>query len=219
MRSYHLPSHRVQLTSNQLTFNPGEGLKVTGTVTTVTGLVPVALFFSPEQRVPYPLRVLRHYHDLPLTCHMQQLAVERSRNTVALWLLGVARASPSRHGAKAMTREDEIFRMVYTGEEHDWDQAALAMAHQEQEEEYFRMNHAEPPSDIRVFGLEKSSIHARECRATVLKVSGYGYGQRPPSFSITENTVHLYLSTEEAQMISDKLLEFIKHRKKEEKAS
>ena len=118
-----------------------------------------------------------------------------------------------------MTKEEQIFRMVYTGEEREWDHAALVLEHEEQEEEYFKMQHKESPSDVRVYGMSASNAHVQDQRTIVLKVSGYGYGQRPPSFSISENYVHMYISAEEARDIAAKLLNFVLQEERREKAS
>ena len=108
-----------------------------------------------------------------------------------------------------MTKEEEIFRMIYTGEEREWDHAALVLEHEEQEKEYFAMAD-EKDSSVHVKDFGKSSVHGGKDRRVNLSLSGYGYGQRKPDFSATPDSLNLYMSVREARAVITKLEELLK---------
>ena len=71
-------------------------------------------------------------------------------------------------------------------------------------------------SRVEINDLTGSAICADHERGTVVQLHGYGYTHRKPSFSVSEHTVSLFISVEEARDMAAKLLDFIA---KKEKAS
>jgi hypothetical protein len=74
-------------------------------------------------------------------------------------------------------------------------------------------------SQITTRSLDCSAIHKREERNVVLKVQGYGYSHRQPSFDVNANSVCLYLSVQEASEMAARLLEHVVSLQDQEKAS
>ena len=72
----------------------------------------------------------------------------------------------------------------------------------------------EPSSRVEISDLSGSAICADHQRGTVVQLHGYGYTHRKPSFSVSEHTVNLYVSVEEARDMAAKLLEFIAQKEK-----
>ena len=107
-----------------------------------------------------------------------------------------------------MPSKDEIFYAAYT-EYKDWDKAAEILEHEEQEEELQQMQEPESYSQITTRSLDTSAIHKREERNVVLRIQGYGYAHRQPSFDVNSNSVNLYLSVQEASEMAAKLLEHV----------
>ena len=117
-----------------------------------------------------------------------------------------------------MPSKDEIFYAAYT-EYKDWDKAAEILEHEEQEEELQRMQEPESnSSQITTRSLDTSAIHKREERNVVLRIQGYGYAHRQPSFDVNSNSVNLYLSVQEASDMAARLLEHV-NRLQEQEAS
>ena len=73
---------------------------------------------------------------------------------------------------------------------------------------------AESNSRVEINDLTGSAICADHERGTVLQLHGYGYTHRKPSFSVSEHTVNLYISIEEARDMAAKLLDFIADKEK-----
>ena len=71
-------------------------------------------------------------------------------------------------------------------------------------------------SRVEINDLTGSAICADHERGTVVQLHGYGYTHRKPSFSVSEHTVNLYISIDEARDMAARLLDFIA---KKEKAS
>ena len=112
-------------------------------------------------------------------------------------------------------KDQEVFQMVYDGEYLEWDHAALVLEHEQQEEEFFKMvNEAINHSKVEISDLSGSAICADHQRGTVVQLHGYGYTHRKPSFSVSEHTVNLYISVQEARDMAAKLLEFIAQKEK-----
>ena len=69
-------------------------------------------------------------------------------------------------------------------------------------------------SRVIVSDLTGSAICKNHERGTVVQLHGYGYTHRKPSFSISEHTVSLYVSVEEARDLASKLLDFLEQKEK-----
>ena len=117
--------------------------------------------------------------------------------------------------------EDEIAHLyeIVTHEEAQLDRALDLIEHERLDAS--ALNHfnggympAECPSKVEIQDLSGSAVCADHERGTVVKLHGYGYTHRKPSFSVSEHTVNLYISLEEARDMLSKLTAFIDTKEK-----